>query len=88
MRTCEHCMKNFKTRVATARRPYRYDGVGLDNVYLTGVKVYVCECGEAAAIPRIVDLHAAIGCELPETARSLDRGGGSVPAQVGGTVGA
>ena len=57
---CEVC--KAETAIKLAQR-YHYTECGLDNVYLEGIDLRVCEaCGEASPrIPRINDLHATIG---------------------------
>ena len=59
---CEMC--KGETVIKRDQR-YRYTECGLDNVYLEGIDLRVCEaCGEASPriprIPRINDLHATI----------------------------
>jgi putative zinc finger/helix-turn-helix YgiT family protein len=57
---CETC----KTEpIIRKNQRYHYVESGLDNVYLDGIDLLVCEsCGEESpVIPRILDVHAAIG---------------------------
>ncbi len=57
---CETC----KTEpIIRKNQRYHYVESGLDNVYLDGINLLVCEsCGEELpVIPRILDLHASIG---------------------------
>ena len=48
-----HCNKSLRQYTATRNKPYRFVDSGLPNVYLIGVKYWVCqECGaQAAEIP-------------------------------------
>ncbi|SRR5258708_7679924 len=48
-----HCNKPLRQYTATRNKPYRFVDSGLPNVYLVGVKYWVCqECGaQAAEIP-------------------------------------
>lgn len=42
--------------------PYEYKESGLDHVFLQGVEIYRCECGEeTVSIPAIPELHALLG---------------------------
>jgi putative zinc finger/helix-turn-helix YgiT family protein len=47
---------------ATAERPYHFVESGLDNIYLVGIPVHVCEeCGEQVPeIPKLAQLHDVI----------------------------
>jgi hypothetical protein len=53
---------------ATPEKPYQYVGSGLGNVYLVGIKYWVCEeCNQQAAeIPALKHLLAAIGRTIVE----------------------
>ncbi len=42
------------------KEDYHYLESGLDNLWLCGVEVYRCECGEFAAIPHPIEIHRAI----------------------------
>lgn len=57
---CDICKGNTVTRKS---QRYHYVESGLDNVYLDSIDLLVCEgCGdESPIIPRILELHAAIG---------------------------
>ena len=48
-----HCEKPLRRYMATPNKPYRFVDSGLSNVYLVGVKYWVCQvCGaQAAEIP-------------------------------------
>jgi|SRR5208283_3419794 len=65
--TAEHCCDDrAQKKSATPDAPYHYVGSGLRNVYLVGITYYVCsQCGkQAAEIPAIKQLHAALGRAL------------------------
>jgi putative zinc finger/helix-turn-helix YgiT family protein len=57
---CDICHGEIVLR---KQQKYHYTECGLDNVYLENVDVRVCEsCGhKAVRIPRILELHSAIG---------------------------
>jgi DNA-binding transcriptional regulator YiaG len=61
-----HCEHSAEAKVATPDRPYHYVGSGLPNVYLSGIKYWVCpECAQQAAeIPSLDRL-------LKEIARAI-----------------
>lgn len=55
---CPTCGETMKK----ADQKYHFTGAGLDNVYLSGVPVYACVCGESVAkIPMMKALLEAIG---------------------------
>jgi len=59
----EHdCRDSSEVRHATREKPYRFTECGLGNVYLTGIRYFVCrECGkQAAEIPAIENLLRGI----------------------------
>lgn len=59
---CSNCDK--KMRASTAK-DYHYTVSGLDNVYLSGMPLYKCTCGEVMVeIPNTEELHTAIVGEL------------------------
>jgi len=60
------CEDHLEERHATPERPYHYVGSGLPNVFLTGVRYFVCKvCGKQAAdIPALKEL-------LTEIARTI-----------------
>jgi DNA-binding transcriptional regulator YiaG len=62
MVTAHDCEENLEERLATPEQPYHYVGSGLPNVFLSGVKYFVCKlCGkQAAEIPALKELLAAI----------------------------
>jgi DNA-binding transcriptional regulator YiaG len=60
------CDTHAVEHTSSAQLPYHYVNSGLDNVYLIGVKCFVCNsCGaQSAEIPSLVHLLSAIGREL------------------------
>lgn len=61
------------TKMKEAREKYHYTESGLGNVYLGGICVYKCECGEFfPSIPDIVGLHTVIGKLIVQKASALD----------------
>ena len=58
---CE-CLKTAVERTATLESPYHFVDSGLPNVYLVGIKYYVCKaCGkQSAEIPALKDLMVKI----------------------------
>jgi putative zinc finger/helix-turn-helix YgiT family protein len=60
---CPECGK--KMRKIDPKKLYHYTSCGLDHVWLKGIEVYECTCGEGIAwIPRIGQLHRVIAIEL------------------------
>lgn len=57
------CAKNSKQHVATHAKPYHFVDSGLPNVYLIGVKYWICgKCGaQSAEIPATEQLMNVIG---------------------------
>lgn len=54
---CPNCQKNQTTKIGE----YHYTESGLPNVWLLGIEVFECECGESFAfIPCIQELHKLI----------------------------
>ncbi len=65
---CPMCSREMKRKTGK----YRYTESGLDNVYLLGVEIYKCHCGETAvSIPAIMELHKIIGTALIKKDRPL-----------------
>src|SRR5579859_2486671 len=67
MHTSTHDCEDFAVEyTATPERPYHYVGSGLSNVYLVGVKYWLCpQCEkQAAEIPALSHLLAAIARAL------------------------
>ena len=58
---CPTCNKKMDCKTGK----YQYSESGLDNVYLLGVEVCKCSCGErSVSIPAIMELHRVIGIAL------------------------
>ncbi len=58
---CHTCNQEMKSHKET----YHYIESGLDNVFLDGVSIYTCSCGEEVArIPSVIDLNSRIGNSL------------------------
>jgi len=70
---------NRKTRteyISTPEKPYRY--VDSNNVYLVGVRCFVCECGEIIAeIPAVRQLLSLIARDLVEKTKAFSSRGNS-----------
>lgn len=62
------CEASVREHVATQDAPYRYVGSGLPNVFLTGIKYYVCKiCGmQSADIPALKELLKSLGRTVVE----------------------
>lgn len=59
-----HCVNCGRVMHKT-KGSYHYTESGLDNVYLKGVVIYKCECGEELPeIPHIEELHRIIAFEI------------------------
>lgn len=69
---CPDC--GYIMRKVNPKRPYLYTASGLDNIKLTGIEVYECNCGGGAMawIPKIGQLHRAIAIELLKKPASLE----------------
>jgi putative transcriptional regulator len=65
---CPNCQKKHKTKTGE----YHYKESGLPNVWLLGVEMFECECGENFAfVPCIQELHKLIARELITQENSL-----------------
>jgi putative zinc finger/helix-turn-helix YgiT family protein len=65
---CPNCRRRQRTHIGE----YHYKESGLPNVWLLGVEVFACECGEHFAfIPCIQELHKLIAHELITQENSL-----------------
>ncbi len=65
---CPNCRRRNKTHIGE----YHYTESGLPNVWLIGVEMFECECGEKFAfIPCIQELHKLIAHELITQENSL-----------------
>ncbi len=59
-----NCPKCDSKTVRT-HKAYHYTESGLDNIYLEGIDVYKCRCGEiVASIPKVPQLNSLIGLNL------------------------
>lgn len=65
---CPKCKKNQPTNTGE----YHYLESGLTNVWLEGIEILQCECGEeVVSIPQILDLHSLIADILLEHKNQL-----------------
>lgn len=56
---------NCNSEAVCTQNKYHYTECGLDNVFLEGIDVYECSCGEQfVAIPAMPELHGLIGLNL------------------------
>jgi transcriptional regulator with XRE-family HTH domain len=63
--TDHNCMASRVEKVATIQKPYHFLDSGLPNVYLVGIKYFVCECGNVVAeIPAVKQLMQLIARDL------------------------
>jgi DNA-binding transcriptional regulator YiaG len=53
---CLRCGEIYQTEIGE----YHYLESGLDNLWLCGIEIYRCKCGESAAIPQPLTLHRTI----------------------------
>lgn len=66
-----HCVDCGRVMHKT-KGSYQYTESGVDNVYLKGVTIYKCECGEELPeIPHIEELHRVIAFEIVKSAVPL-----------------
>ncbi len=64
--------KTRKEFQATSDNPFRFVDSGLGDVYLVGIRYFVCECGKIVAeIPAIRQLLSLIARDLVEKPKSL-----------------
>ena len=61
---CEECGQKRTRHKATLDRPYHDHLTGLSNVYLVGIAIEECACGEAPEIPRVPELLDTIALVL------------------------
>src|SRR5579864_5833860 len=70
----EHdCEEHSEEFTSTAEKPYHYVGSGLGNVYLVGVKYWICSVCEkqSAIIPQLNQLLASIARTIVEKSSPL-----------------
>ena len=53
---CLRCNEEYRTEIGD----YHYLESGLDNLWICGVEIYRCDCGESAAIPNPIEIHRVI----------------------------
>ncbi|SPD74425.1 Transcriptional regulator, XRE family [uncultured Desulfobacterium sp.] len=62
-----------KTEMPCATADHHYKECGLDNVYLRGIEIHRCSCGEEiVSIPAVTKLHSLIGQILLKKRSILD----------------
>ncbi len=60
-----NCKDVHVEKVATLEEPFQFTDSGLSNVYLVGIRYYVCECGSVVAeIPAIKQLMQLIARDI------------------------
>jgi putative zinc finger/helix-turn-helix YgiT family protein len=70
--TDHNCMACRVEKFATDEQPFHFVDSGLPNVYLVGIKYFVCECGNVVAeIPAVKQLMRLIARDLVESNTSL-----------------
>jgi transcriptional regulator with XRE-family HTH domain len=63
--TDHNCMARRVEKFATAEEPFHFVDSGLPNVYLVGIKYFICDCGGVVAeIPAIKQLMQLIARDL------------------------
>ncbi len=56
---------NCNSKTVCIKSKYHYTECGLDNVFLEGVNIWKCSCGEQlVSIPAMPELHSLIGLNL------------------------
>jgi len=53
---CLRCGEVYQTRIGD----YHYLESGLDSLWISGIEIYRCACGESGAIPQPLKIHRAI----------------------------
>lgn len=72
--TDHNCSEHRVEKFATDENPFHFLDSGLPNVYLVGIKYYVCDCGEIVAeIPAVRQLMRLIARDLVESNISLNK---------------
>jgi transcriptional regulator with XRE-family HTH domain len=70
--TDHNCKASRVEKVATIEKPYHFLDSGLPNVYLVGIKYFVCECGNVVAeIPAVKQLMQLIARDVVLSPRDL-----------------
>jgi putative zinc finger/helix-turn-helix YgiT family protein len=65
---CPSCRQPMETR----RENHRYLESGLDNVFLDGIEIHTCPCGERiVSIPKLAQLHEVIAFALSKQVARL-----------------
>ena len=66
------CIDRRTEKLATADRPFHFLDSGLSNVYLVGIRYFVCECGSIVAeVPAIKQLMRLLARDLIESPKPL-----------------
>ena len=62
---CPGCDRGLKGQKTTLEQPYQYVESGLAHVFLVGVTLYTCQCGEELVeIPKVEQLDGVIAKAL------------------------
>ena len=70
--TDHNCRVRRVEKLATAEEPFHFLDSGLSNVYLVGIKYFVCECGNVVAeIPAVKQLMQLIARDVVLSRRRL-----------------
>ena len=63
--TDHNCLARRVEKLATEKKPFHFTDSGLPNIYLVGIKYFVCDCGEIVAeIPAVKQLMQLIARDL------------------------
>ena len=66
--TDHNCMPHRVEKLATVEEPFHFVDSGLPNVYLVGIKYFVCDCGSVVAeIPAVKQLMQLIARDIVES---------------------
>lgn len=70
--TDHNCLACRVEKFATEKEPFHFTDSGLSNVYLVGIKYFVCECGRVVAeIPAVKQLMQLIARDLVTSTTDL-----------------
>lgn len=70
--TDHSCMARRVEKLATVEQPFHFADSGLPNVYLVGIKYFVCDCGSVVAeIPAVKQLMQLIARDIVESSSDL-----------------